>query len=389
MTAPMIIAATSSDSQARCGLIKTPRGDVETPNFMPVGTQGTVKAMTVEELAELGTQLIICNTYHLMVRPGEEVVRELGGLHQFMNWPRPIATDSGGYQAYSLAATRKLEAGGIRFRSHVDGTEFFLSPQRSIEIQLALDSDLLMPLDECTPYPATAEEARRSMELSLDWEKSSLAAFSEYAARAEGRGKRLFGIVQGSTHLELRYECLERLLAMSEASPGTALGGMAIGGLAIGEPIEDTRRLIAELVPRVPAHLPRYLMGMGFPDDLVEGVSAGTDLFDCVLPTRNARNGQLFTPQGVLNIRNQRYARDERPIDPECPCTTCRQYSRAYLRHLYMAKEILAARLNTYHNLFYYLNLMRTMREAIRSDRFAEFKKDYYEKRLNDNETVQ
>ena len=374
------IAARCADSGARAGTLDTAHGSIQTPCFMPVGTQGTVKAMTVDELKILGCELIICNTYHLMVRPGEEVVHELGGLHRFMNWERPIATDSGGYQAFSLAATRRMEAGGIRFRSHVDGTEFFLSPERSIAIQRALDSDLLMPLDECTSYPATAKEAEQSMKLSLKWEQDSLNAFRD-AEPAVVAGKGLFGIIQGSVYTDIRQACLEELLEINERHGECGFAGFALGGLAIGEPEEETRRLVSELVPRIPEPFPRYQMGMGYPDDLVEGVSAGTDLFDCVLPTRNARNGQLFTPYGVLNIRNSQYSQDPRPIDPKCPCTTCLHYSRAYLRHLYLAKEILAARLNTYHNLYYYLDLMRTMRKAIVVGRFEAFKKDYYEKR--------
>ncbi len=365
------------ETEARVGKIQTERGLVHTPAFMPVGTQGTVKAMTVDELHELGCELIVSNTYHLMVRPGEATVKELGGLHKFMNWSGLILTDSGGYQAYSLSQTRRLEAGGIRFRSHVDGTEFFLSPERSIEIQLALGSDIIMVLDECTPYPATAEEARRSMELSLKWEEESLQHFRA-ASPAESA---LFGIIQGSVYTDLRVECLERLLELNEKSGGEGFAGLALGGLAIGEPEEETRKVVGEVTPRIPQSIPRYLMGMGYPEDLVEGVAAGSDLFDCVLPTRNARNGQFFTARGELNIRNNRYIQDERPLEEDCPCATCRQYSRAYLRHLFVTKEILASRLGTYHNLFYYLNLMRQMREAIQADRFAAFKKDFYEKR--------
>jgi len=378
------IEASSKESSARTGQIRTIHGPIATPCFMPVGTAATVKAMTVDELVSVGTELIVCNTYHLMIRPGEDVIRELGGLHKFMNWSRPILTDSGGYQAFSLAATRKIEADGIRFRSHIDGTEFFLSPKRSIEIQLALGSDIVMVLDECTPYPVTAEEASQSMKRSLEWEQASLTAFCEQLGSEAGKRHALFAIIQGSTYPELRNECLERLLTLNDNAQGCGFSGFALGGLALGEPQEETRRVVAEIVPRIPEHYPRYLMGMGFPDDLVEGVAAGTDLFDCVLPTRNARNGQLFTPYGVLNIRNAEYTRDERPIDENCPCTTCLHYSRAYLRHLYLAKEILASRLNTNHNIYYYLNLMKQMRQAIQEDRFASFKKGYYEKRSQD-----
>lgn len=369
------ISNKSSESHARSAAIKTRRGEIQTPAFMPVGTQATVKAMTVDELDAIGTELIVCNTYHLMIRPGEDVVSKLGGLHRFMNWPRPILTDSGGFQAFSLATTNKLEAGGIRFRSHVDGTEFFLSPARSIEIQLALDSDILMPLDECTAYPVTAEEAARSMELSLRWEEASLEYFRENAHE----DKALFGIVQGSIYPDLRRQCLDELLEMQKG--GRGFDGIALGGLAIGEPPDETRKIVAEITPLIPEDKPRYLMGMGTPEDLVEGVAAGTDLFDCVLPTRLGRNGKLFTARGEINICNAAYQRDERPIDPDCPCTSCRHYSRGYLRHLYQAKEILASRLGTLHNLVYYLNLMRQMRDAIRDDRFGAFKEDFYETR--------
>ena len=355
MTFGFQVEARSTETEARTGALSNSRGVVHTPTFMPVGTQATVKAMTVDEVQEIGAELIVCNTYHLMVRPGEATVQELGGLHKFMNWPRLLLTDSGGYQAFSLAATRQLKPGGIRFRSHVDGTEFFLSPKRSVEIQLALDSDIVMSLYECTRYPVTAAEAQQSMELSLAWEKTSLETF-HYNDTVQD--KALFGIVQGSVYTDLRATCLERLLELSEQSPGAGFAGMALGGLAIGEPVEDTRKIVATLVPRIPESLPRYLMGMGTPEDLVEGVAAGADLFDCVIPTRCGRNGQYYTTYGELSIRNARFARDERPLQEDCPCTTCRNYSRAYLRHLFVTKEILASRLGTYHNLFYYLNLI-------------------------------
>lgn len=372
------LQAKSSETDACAGLIQTVRGQVQTLAFMPVGTAATVKGMTTDEVQDLGSNLIVCNTYHLMLRPGEGLVQDLGGLHPFMHWSGLILTDSGGYQAFSLAQTRKLEPGGVRFRSHIDGTEYFLTPQRSMEIQCALNSDIVMVLDECTPYPVTAAEARQSMELSLNWEQVSLQHFHELN---QNSNKGLFCIVQGSVYSDLRLECYQKLREWDEAKDGQGFAGFAMGGLAIGEPQELTREVVATVTPQLPADKPRYLMGMGYPEDLVEGVAAGSDMFDCVLPTRNGRNGQLFTSRGELNIRNARYARDERPIDPDCPCTTCRNYSRAYLRHLFQAKEILAARLGTYHNLAYYLRLMESLREAIIQDRFNAFKKDFYEQR--------
>ncbi len=400
------IEARDTDTPARTGSLSTAHGTLQTPTFMPVGTQATVKAMTVDELDAIGAELIVCNTYHLMLRPGEETIEALGGLHSFMNWQRPILTDSGGYQAFSLATIRKLESEGIRFQSHIDGTEYFLTPERSIDIQLALGSDILMVLDECTPYPVTAEEAKRSMELSLEWERKSLEHFLSRAAGpvdaesfregdrkgpltkgflappAAPNSKALFAIIQGSTYTDLRRHCLDHLLTLNEkVAAGKGFAGIALGGLAIGEPETETRKVVAEITPQIPESFPRYIMGMGYPADLVEAVAAGADLFDCVLPTRNARNGALFTTAGEINIRNARYARDEQPIDLECPCTTCKNYSRAYLRHLFAAKEILAARLATYHNLYYYLQLMRTMREAIAASRFTAFKKEFYEKK--------
>jgi queuine tRNA-ribosyltransferase len=375
------VLSKSSTCEARTGTMHTSHGAVQTPAFMPVGTQGTVKAMTTDELAEIGAEILVSNTYHLMLRPGEDVLDKLGGLHRFMNWSRPLLTDSGGYQVFSLSKLRKLLPEGIRFQSHIDGTTHLLSPERSIQIQNTLGSDIMMVLDECTPYPVTADKAHESMKLSLTWEKESLDVYAHLVDKKKHKDQALFAIVQGAIHPDLRRQCLEELQDYSEKA-AHHFSGYALGGLAIGEPEEDLRRVVREVTPLLPVRQPRYLMGVGYPADLVEGVASGADLFDCVLPTRNARNGQLFTQFGEINIRKAQFARDERPIDEECPCATCRNYSRAYLRHLLMAKEILSARLNTYHNLFYYVDLMRQMREAISRNRFEEFQREFYGKRI-------
>jgi len=356
----------AADGGARRGRLHLARGAVETPAFMPVGTYGTVKGVTPEELVDCGAEIILANTFHLMLRPGTEVVRAHGGLHGLMHWQRPILTDSGGYQVFSLAAMRKLTEEGVRFRSPVDGAEVFLDPERAMQVQRALGSDVAMVFDECTPYPATEGEARESMELSLRWSLRSRRAFD-----AEPGPGVLFGIIQGGMHLPLRLASLAGLEDIGFA-------GLAIGGLSVGEPAAERERVLGDLLPAMPAGKPRYLMGVGRPEDLVEAVAAGVDLFDCVMPTRHARNGHLFVPWGVMNIRNARYGSDTGPVDPDCACYTCRNYSRAYLRHLDRCGEMLGPRLATLHNLHHYLALMLRMREAIAAGRFGEFRAGFH-----------
>lgn len=354
------------DGVARRGRLTFARGVVETPAFMPVGTYGTVKAMTPEELSGIGAQIILGNTFHLMLRPGMDVVRAHGGLHRFMHWEGPILTDSGGFQVFSLATLRKITEEGVNFRSPVNGDAILLTPERSMQVQRDLDSDIVMIFDECTPYPATEAEARRSMELSLRWAARSRAEFDRL-----GNPHALFGIVQGGMYETLRQESIAGL---------TQIGfhGYAIGGLAVGEPKEERERVLESLEPRLPADRPRYLMGVGTPEDLVEAVRRGVDMFDCVMPTRHARNGHLFTSQGVVKIRNSRYESDLRPLDENCGCYTCANYTRSYLRHLDRCGEILAARLGTIHNLFHYLSLMKSMRAAIEGARFEAFRAQFY-----------
>jgi len=351
----------SCDGLARRGRLRLRRGAVETPVFMPVGTYGTVKAMTPEELTGLGAEIVLGNTFHLMLRPGTDVIRAHGGLHGFMHWAGPILTDSGGFQVFSLAELRKLAEDGVRFRSPVNGDPVFLSPEISMEVQTALDSDVVMAFDECPPYPASESEARASMELSMRWARRSRDAFDRL-----GNPNALFGIVQGGTHAGLRLESLEKLL-------GIGFDGYAVGGLAVGEPAEERNAMLEVLAPRLPQDRPRYLMGVGTPGDIVAAVLRGIDMFDCVMPTRNARNGHLFTRGGVVKIRNAAHQHDTGPLDPQCSCYTCRNYSRSYLRHLDRCNEILGARLNTLHNLHYYLELMRRIRAAIGEGRYAGF----------------
>ena len=350
---------------ARLGRLTTAHGTIDTPAFMPVGTYGTVKAMTPEELEGLGAQIILGNTFHLMLRPGAEVVALHGGLHGFMHWQRPILTDSGGFQVFSLKSLRSITDDGVRFRSPIDGAEAQLAPEDSMRVQLALASDIAMALDDCTPYPATELEARNSMERSMRWAARSHSRY--YLAQPPGG---LFGIIQGGTYPQLRLASLEKLLQLDWP-------GLAIGGLAVGEPEQERLRVLEELVPHMPSDRPRYLMGVGFPEDLVQGVLRGIDLFDCVIPTRHARNGHLFVPGGVINIRNSAHARELSPIDPGCTCYTCRHYSRAYLRHLDRCNEILGSRLNTIHNLHFYLEQMRAIRASIAQGTFQGFAAAY------------
>ncbi|MDH4167155.1 MAG: tRNA guanosine(34) transglycosylase Tgt [Gammaproteobacteria bacterium] len=350
---------------ARRGRLHLNHGTVETPVFMPVGTYGTVKAMTPEELMGLGAQIVLGNTFHLMLRPGADVIRAHGGLHGFMHWPGPILTDSGGFQVFSLAQLRKLTEAGVNFRSPVNGDAVFLSPEISMQVQAALNSDIVMAFDECPPYPATEQQARTSMELSMRWALRSRDEFLRLANR-----NALFGIVQGGTYLGLRHESLGRLVDIG-------FDGYAVGGLAVGEPAAERNAVLEALEPALPRDRPRYLMGVGTPADIVEAVARGIDMFDCVMPTRNARNGHLFTSQGVVKIRNAGHQSDTSALDPECACYTCRNYSRAYLRHLDRCNEILGARLNTIHNLHYYLSLLARMRAALDEGRFGRFAADF------------
>lgn len=357
------ILAQEPGGAARAGRLALAHGVVETPAFMPVGTQATVKGLDPNEVEAAGAEMILANTYHLWLRPGEATVKALGGLHAFMRWPKPILTDSGGYQVFSLSALRTIDDEGVTFRSHLDGSKRHLTPEGAVRVQLALGSDILMALDECAPYPASREQLRRAADRTLAWAKRCQRA---WLAEREA-DVRLFGIVQGGTDRDLRSAQCDALGALS-------LAGYAIGGLAVGEPKPLMYDLVEWTAGRLPADRPRYLMGVGTPVDLVEGVARGVDLFDCVMPTRNARNGTLFTSEGRFSVKVAANARDDRPPDPNCGCSTCRRFSRAYLRHLFAAGEMLGARLNTIHNLTFYQRLMADMRAAIREGRFAAFR---------------
>jgi queuine tRNA-ribosyltransferase len=357
------------DGRARRGRLHFARGSVETPAFMPVGTYGTVKAMTAEELEDLGAEIVLGNTFHLWLRPGLEVIAAHAGLHRFMHWRRPILTDSGGFQVFSLAKMRKITEAGASFRSPVDGSAVFLSPEESMRIQTVLGSDVAMSFDECTPYPATEAEARASMELSMRWAARGFRAFHETAG--ETPSGTLFGIVQGGVHTSLRLASLEALEQIGFA-------GLAVGGLAVGESEGERNAVLDGLMPHMPVAKPRYLMGVGRPQDILEGVRRGIDMFDCVMPTRHARNAHLFTRRGPLNIRNAMHARDTGPIEADCGCYTCRHYSRSYLRHLDKCNEILGARLNTVHNLYFYQRLMREIRAAIEAGRLEAYSAEFY-----------
>jgi len=360
------------DGAARVGSLATAHGVVETPTFMPVGTYGTVKAMTPEELEALGAQIILGNTFHLLLRPGPAIIAAHGGLHRFMHWAHPLLTDSGGFQVFSLRSLRRIDEQGVRFRSPVDGREVRLTPEDSMEVQLALRSDIAMALDDCTPYPATESEARASMERSMRWAERSHAHY--YRADRDAPPGGLFGIVQGGMHLPLRLASLEALLRLPWP-------GLAIGGLAVGEAEEERLAVLEALVPHMPAERPRYLMGVGWPEDIVDAVLRGIDMFDCVMPTRHARNGHLFTSTGVINIRNRAFADDLAPVDAACECYTCRHFSRAYLRHLDRCNEILGSRLNTIHNLHFYIGLMRALRAAIAAGRLGEWSRTFLARR--------
>ncbi len=354
----------ASDARARAGRLRFPRGQVETPAFMPVGTYGTIKAMTPDELADLGAELIVANTFHLMLRPGAAEVAALGGLHRFMNWPKPILTDSGGFQVFSLGERRTVAENGVEFSSPLNGDRVFLGPERSMEVQKALGADIVMAFDDCIQYPAEKSDVAAAAERTSRWAARSKQAHGEGPAS-------LFGIVQGGVFPDLREHSLQSLLDIG-------FDGYALGGLSVGEPPAARLEVLDFMVSKMPADKPRYLMGVGLPEDIVESVSRGIDMFDCVLPTRNARNGHLFVRSGVVRIRNSRYRDDPRPLDEACTCYTCRHYSRAYLHHLERCGEILAARLNTWHNLHYYLELMRGLRDAIRAKSLQQFVGNFY-----------
>ena len=380
------IVARDTGTRARVGRLSTPHGVVETPTFMPVGTAGTVKGMTQEHLEQLGVQMLLANTYHLYLRPGHETIRELGGLHRFMSWPHPILTDSGGFQVMSLKGLVRVTEDGVYFRSHLDGSLHFFSPEKAVEVQLALGADIIMTLDECVEYPASHETLLRATKLTGRWARRAKDFYDEQVGRVpreSGRGVReepapgpqfpppspsLFGIVQGGTDQALRRQSVEEIV-------GIGFEGYALGGLSVGEPKTEMYETVAYTADQLPADRPRYLMGVGTPEDLVECVARGIDLFDCVLPTRNARNACVFTSAGKLIVKNARYARDQQPLDPQCECFVCRRYTRSYLRHLFMAGEMLAGILATYHNLYFYLDSMRRIRQAIV---FGNFERNYF-----------
>ncbi len=356
---------------ARRGRLTTPHGAIETPFFMPVGTQAAVKGLTQEALEELGAEIILANTYHLYLRPGHEVIRKLGGLHQFMSWPRPILTDSGGYQVFSLSGLRKITDDGVRFRSHLDGSEHFLTPEKAAEIQLALGSDIAMVLDECIETPAPRDKAEAALRRTTEWARRARAYFLEQARRNGNLPQLQFGIVQGATFADLRRESARQLLDLD-------FPGYAVGGLAVGEPHEITIAVTAEVTPLLPSDRPRYLMGVGRPEQIADYVALGIDMMDCVLPTRAARHACLYTSEGRVLIKNARYAQDQRPIDSNCLCGVCRRYTRAYLRHLFTAGELTAAILATHHNVHFYLDIMRQIREAIEFGNLANFSSEMH-----------
>ena len=370
---------THTDGRARRGVMTTAHGDVETPAFMPVGTQGAVKALTNRDLEGLGAEILLGNTYHLYLRPGDDLIARRGGLHRFIGWTRPILTDSGGYQVFSLAARRTIDEDGARFRSHLDGSAHLLTPEKAADIQAQLGSDVAMALDECFAYPANVDAARHSMERTLRWARRgrdrllALRQGNADGVTVTNPGQAQFGIVQGGVFPNLREES-------ARATVAVGFEAYAIGGLSVGEPVDVMYDVVSQVTPFLPEDRPRYLMGTGTPDDLVESVARGIDLFDCVLPTRNARNGQLFTSEGRLNIKNARYAEDDRPPDQDCWCYTCATASRAYLRHLFLAGEITASTLNTLHNLNFYLDTMRRIRESVSFGRFESFRLAFHQR---------
>ena len=357
---------TCKQTGARLGKVHTPHGSFETPMFMPVGTLATVKTMSPEELERMGAQIILSNTYHLWLRPGEDIIEEAGGLHKFMNWDGSILTDSGGFQVFSLSDLRKIEEEGVHFRNHISGEKLFLSPEKAMHIQNSLGADIMMAFDECPPYPAEHKYMKNSVERTSRWAERCLEAHQ----RPYDQG--LFGIIQGGEYEDLRRQSAEDLTSLD-------FPGYAIGGLSVGEPKDVMNRVLEFTTPLMPAQKPRYLMGVGSPDSLIDGSIRGIDMFDCVLPTRIARNGTMMTSEGRLVVRNAKYARDFRPIDENCDCHTCRNYSRAYIRHLIKSNETFGLRLTTYHNLYFLLNLMRQVREAIREDRLGDFREEFFE----------
>lgn len=357
-------------SKARLGRLSAPHGEMDTPCFMPVGTQGTVKTLSPKELKDCGAQIILSNAYHLFLRPGVEVIKKAGGLHNFISWSKPILTDSGGYQIFSLALLRKVNDEGVEFQSHIDGLRHFLTPEDIIGIQNDFGSDIMMPLDECVHYPCAKDYAETAVKRTVDWAKRSMAASSRKSSAVSEKHQLLFGIVQGATYEDLRKECCEQLTDIN-------FDGYAIGGVSVGEP-KNLRYNIVNLTANfLPKDAPRYLMGVGLPQDIIEAVELGVDMFDCVVPTRYGRNGSAFTSQGKITIRNSPYIDDLKPLDPVCNCYTCKNFSRAYLRHLFNADEILGLRLVSLHNVYFFLDLMRKIREAIWQDRFSEFKKEF------------
>lgn len=351
---------------ARLGRVHTPHGSFDTPVFMPVGTQATVKGMSPDELKEIDAKIILSNTYHLYLRPGQEIIREAGGLHNFMNWDRPILTDSGGFQVFSLGSFRKIEEDGVTFKSHIDGSRHFISPEKAVEIQNDLGSDIIMCFDECTPYPAEYDYAKKSLKRTTRWAKRCKEAHKNTERQA------LFGIVQGGVYKDLREQSAKELVALD-------FPGYSIGGLSVGEPAELMYEMLECTVPLLPEDKPRYLMGVGSPDYLVEGAIRGIDMFDCVLPTRIGRNGTVMTSRGRIIVRDAKYARDFSPIDPECDCYACRNFTRAYIRHLLKVDEVLGIRLTTWHNLRFLINLMKKVRQAIMEDRLGDFRDEFFE----------
>src|SRR5437879_4581482 len=392
MSNPLNFEVNATEGAARAALLTTRRGVIETPVFMPVGTAGTVKGIRFEELEspELDARIILSNTYHLWLRPGIETIKACGGLHNFIGWNRAMLTDSGGFQVWSLGALRKITEAGTEFRSHIDGSLCFLSPEISMEVQAALNAEIAMAFDECAPGEATHDEARQSMELTLRWARRSKDAHVAQIANLRSSPSQdeptqvnnlryrqgLFGIIQGASHLDLRRESLDRTVAID-------FDGYAIGGLSVGEEKGVMMEVIEEVAPRMPADRPRYLMGVGTPQDLIEAVARGVDMFDCVLPTRNGRNGQAFTSRGKVNIKNARYLQDQQPLDDGCRCLVCRRHSRAFLRHLFLSGEMLASILLTHHNLAFFLDTMRSVRQAIRSGRFSKFQREFTEQLIS------
>lgn len=366
---PIKYEVIKKENNARAGIIKTPHGEVETPIFMPVGTQATVKTMTTDELKDIGAEIILGNTYHLFLRPGDELVKKAGGLHKFMNWDKTILTDSGGFQVFSLGQLRKITEEGVKFNSHISGEKLFISPEKSIQIQQNLGTDIIMAFDECIPYPAEHSYAKLSLERTTRWAKRCIEA------NKNNEKQGLFGIVQGGVFDDLRELSLNQLLELQDG-----LSGYAIGGVSVGEPKEDKYRIINNIAPKLPENKPRYLMGVGEPLDMLQAVENGIDMMDCVLPTRIGRHGTVFTSKGKVVIKNAAYSEDFKPLDEDCDCYVCKNYSRAYIRHLFKAEEILGMRFATYHNLYFLIKLMKNSRKAILNGEFSKFKKEFIEK---------